>query len=135
MGRVDHRHDQRSALTRTPRRTHHARTTHPHLPAPARARSRPLAQLEHRRPRPPPHRLRPLTRTPNGIGHLAAHLRERILYAHQLVAQINDAISECRTSSGITVDLVWRTNRDHDDPLLTRALALLRVAPQALGEG
>ncbi len=66
---------------------------------------------------------------------LAAHLRERILYAHQLVAQINDAIRGCRTSSGISVDLVWRTNREHDDPLLARALKLLRVAPQALGEG
>ena len=67
MDRVDHRHDQGPALARTPRRPHHARPDHPRRATPARARRRPLAQLEHRQPRPPPHRLRPLT--PNKRNH------------------------------------------------------------------
>jgi hypothetical protein len=56
---------------RSPRRPHHARPDHPNRATPARSRHRPLAQLEHRQPRPPPHRLRPLTRHHNGIGHQA----------------------------------------------------------------
>ncbi len=57
MGRVDHRHDQGPTVARTPRRAHHARPDHAHRPAAARARRSALAQLEHRQPRPPPHRL------------------------------------------------------------------------------
>jgi uncharacterized protein (TIGR02680 family) len=64
---------------------------------------------------------------------LAGHLRERIDNARRLVADTNDAIAGCRTSSGISVELVWDAIAD-GDPLLARALKLLRTSPQALSD-
>jgi hypothetical protein len=64
---------------------------------------------------------------------LASHLRERILSAHQLVGETNAAIANCRTSSGIAVDLRWRPVED-GDALLARALTLLRTSPEALSD-
>ena len=62
VDRIGVRHAQGPTLPRTPRLDHDARPDDPHRPTPARPRRRHLAQLEHRPARPPPHRLRPLTR-------------------------------------------------------------------------
>jgi uncharacterized protein (TIGR02680 family) len=64
----------------------------------------------------------------NGI---AQELRTRINAAQLLVEDTNDAIARCQTSSGMSVELSWEPNAD-DDPLLRRALQLLRSAPEAL---
>lgn len=64
----------------------------------------------------------------NGI---AQELRNRIKSAQELVADTNDAIAQCQTSSGISIELSWEPIVD-EDPLLRRALQLLRSAPEAL---
>lgn len=64
----------------------------------------------------------------NGI---AQELRNRIKAAQELVADTNDAIARCQTSSGISIELAWEPIVD-EDPLLRRALQLLRSAPEAL---
>jgi uncharacterized protein (TIGR02680 family) len=64
----------------------------------------------------------------NGI---AQELRNRIKAAQELVADTNDAIARCQTSSGMSIELSWEPIVD-EDPLMRRALQLLRSAPEAL---
>ena len=59
------------------------------------------------------------------VGGLADALRERIGSAGGLVANMNDALSECTTSSGMSIQLEWRA-REHDETGLRDAVALLR---------
>lgn len=66
----------------------------------------------------------------NGI---AQHLRTRISGAQRLVEDTNKAIVSCQTSSGKGIELAWDSLAD-DDPLLRRALKLLKSSPEALTE-
>ena len=59
------------------------------------------------------------------VGGLADALRERIGGAGALVASMNEALTECTTSSGMRIELEWRP-REHDDTGLREAVALLR---------
>ena len=59
------------------------------------------------------------------VGGLADALRERIGGAGTLVASMNEALTECTTSSGMQIELDWRP-REHDDTGLRDAVALLR---------
>ena len=59
------------------------------------------------------------------VGGLADALRERIGSAGTLVASMNEALTECTTSSGMRIELDWRP-REHDDTGLREAVALLR---------
>ncbi|HEX5146371.1 MAG TPA: SbcC/MukB-like Walker B domain-containing protein, partial [Conexibacter sp.] len=58
------------------------------------------------------------------VGGLADALRERIDGARAMVATMNDALCGCTTSSGMGIELEWRA-REHDDPALREAIALL----------
>jgi len=59
------------------------------------------------------------------VGGLADALRERIGGAGALVASMNEALRDCTTSSGMSIELEWRP-RAHDDAGLGEAVALLR---------
>ena len=59
------------------------------------------------------------------VGGLADALRERIGSAGTLVASMNEALTDCTTSSGMRIELDWRP-REHDDTGLREAVALLR---------
>ncbi len=59
------------------------------------------------------------------VGGLADALRERIGSAGTLVASMNEALTECTTSSGMSIELEWRP-REHDEPGLREAVTLLR---------
>jgi hypothetical protein len=59
------------------------------------------------------------------VGGLADALRERIGSAGTLAASMNEALTECTTSSGMRIELDWRP-REHDDTGLREAVALLR---------
>jgi uncharacterized protein (TIGR02680 family) len=62
------------------------------------------------------------------VGGLADALRERIGSAGALVASMNEALTECTTSSGMRIELDWRP-REHEasnPPALREAVALLR---------
>jgi uncharacterized protein (TIGR02680 family) len=64
---------------------------------------------------------------------IAQHLRLRITAARQLVEDTNRAIASCQTSSGKGIELAWESLAD-DDPLLRRALKLLKRSPETLSE-
>jgi uncharacterized protein (TIGR02680 family) len=59
------------------------------------------------------------------VGGLADALRTRISDAGRLVAAMNARLATCATSSQMKVELQWRP-REHDDPGLGDAVALLR---------
>ena len=59
------------------------------------------------------------------VGGLADALRERIGSAGTLVASMNAALTECSTSSGMSIELEWRP-RDRDEAGLREAVTLLR---------
>jgi hypothetical protein len=59
------------------------------------------------------------------VGGLADALRTRIGDAGRLVAAMNARLATCATSSQMKVELQWRA-REHDDPGLGEAVALLR---------
>ncbi len=111
MDRVDHRHDQRIALARTPRRPHDARIVQPHRTTPPRTRRQPLAQLEHRPTRPPPHRIRPVTQPSNGISHLGLGVINNPAGIPFDVAGICLVDLDRHTGSGrhrnVQADIVW----------------------------
>ncbi len=67
------------------------------------------------------------------VGGLADALRERIGGAGQLVAAMNAALAGCATTSGMSIELEWRP-RQHDDPGLRDAVALLRRDVALLGD-
>ena len=67
------------------------------------------------------------------VGGLADALRERIGGARALVATMNDALAGCTTSSGMGIELEWRA-REHDDPELREAVALLARDAALLGD-
>jgi energy-coupling factor transporter ATP-binding protein EcfA2 len=67
------------------------------------------------------------------VGGLADSLRERIGGARALVATMNDALAGCSTSSGMGIELEWRA-REHDDPALREAVALLARDVALLGD-
>jgi uncharacterized protein (TIGR02678 family) len=59
------------------------------------------------------------------VGGLADALRERVASAGTLVAGMNEALTECTTSSGMSIELEWRP-REHDQDGLREAVSLLR---------
>jgi Putative exonuclease SbcCD, C subunit len=59
------------------------------------------------------------------VGGLADALRERVASAGTLVAGMNAALTECTTSSGMSIELEWRP-REHDQDGLREAVSLLR---------
>jgi Putative exonuclease SbcCD, C subunit len=59
------------------------------------------------------------------VGGLADALRERVASAGALVASMNAALTECTTSSGMSIELEWRP-REHDQDGLRDAVSLLR---------
>jgi uncharacterized protein (TIGR02680 family) len=67
------------------------------------------------------------------VGGLADALRERIGGARALVAAMNDALAGCTTSSGMGIELEWQA-REHDDPVLREAVALLARDAALLGD-
>ncbi|MGZ4323262.1 MAG: TIGR02680 family protein [Solirubrobacteraceae bacterium] len=67
------------------------------------------------------------------VGGLADALRERIGGARELVVSMNDALEGCTTSSGMGIELDWRA-REHDDPALREAVALLARDVALLGD-
>jgi uncharacterized protein (TIGR02680 family) len=59
------------------------------------------------------------------VGGLADALRERVASAGTLVAGMNAALTECTTSSGMSIELEWQP-RQHDEGGLREAVSLLR---------